>query len=189
MRGYVTNLKRSLSGMFFIQGEDGEKYFSHVNYTRDRKNTKKYLYNGNHASFSVEDKGEEHRVAVDVFFDEVEDPNAELKRERRIEEARRREENKRRKEQNYVRNLEEKIRHYEKLAFESRYQRYVVETFVNGKWVPYTTSDGKSIKVVFFSDVTKAQDFVRNHKTEQTRLRIKKAKVVATKRGINILPL
>ena len=188
-RGYVTNLKRALSGMFFIQGDDGEVYFSHVNYTRDRKNTKKYLYNGNYASFSVVDKGEEHRVAVDVVFDEVEDPNTELKRERRIEEARRQEENRKRKEQNYIKSIEEKIRHNEKTAFEARYQKYMIEIFESGEWVPYTVSDGEDTKFVFFSEASKARDYVREHTSKEARMRIKKAKVVATKRGINVRPL
>ena len=167
MRGTVTGLKQSLSGMFFIDGEDGIRYFSHVRNTRDRSNKKKYLYNGNTAEFSVIDEGKEHLTAVDVFFDEVPDPDADRKREARIRDAEQRRIKEARKEQAYIRNLEEQVKFYQKQDLESRI-KYVIQIHSDEGWENFSTFEGK---LVVFSDPYRAKAFTSNYKGVQMRAR------------------
>ena len=177
MRGTVTGLKRSLSGMFFIEGDDGITYFSHKYHARDRKNVKKYLYNGNKAEFSIIDEGKDHLTAIDVFFDEVADPDAERKREARIHSEEQHRINEIKKEQAYVKNLEEQVKFYQKQDFESRI-KYVVQIHNGNAWENFQTSDGK---LVVFSDPYKANGFLQNYRGNGIQMRIRKARVCTIK--------
>lgn len=172
MRGTITGLKRSLSGMFFIEGDDGITYFSHVNYTRDRRNTKKYLYNGNKAEFSVTDEGGNHPTATDVFFDEIPDPDAERKREMRMTEAENRRINKEKKKEAYVRNLEEQVRFYQNMDMERR-TKYVIQHYTEKGWQNFAYCG----KLIIFTDPYKAKEFIADHKQDGIQMRARKARV------------
>ena len=183
MRGTVTGLKQSLSGMFWINGDDGNVYFSHVMNTKDRSNKKHYLYNGNRATFDVIDEGKDHLTAINVLLDEVEDPDAEVKRQRRLEEAERRRLNEEKKAKAYVRNLEEQVRHYQKLEFKSKYIKYVIQIHSEDRgWENYKPEG----MLVMFSDVYKARDYIENNKRDGKQMRVKKAKVFKTSNGVQV---
>ena len=182
MRGTITGYKPTLSGMFWINGDDGTVYFSHSYNTVDRSNRKHYLYNGNRATFDVIDEGKDHLTAINVLLDEVEDPDAEVKRQRRLEEAERRRLNEEKKAKAYVRNLEAQVRHYQKLEYESKYIRYVVQTHGDNGWETCYTNG----KPVYSSDVYRAQEYVREHKQPGEQMRVKKAKVVRTSSGYQV---
>ena len=182
MRGVISGLKRSLSGMFFIEGEYGTTYFSHVRNLEDRKQAKKYLYNGNSASFSVVDDGKAHLTAVHVVLDEIDDPLKEEKRERRIEDARRAEEKRRKKEANYVKSLEEKVRYFEKMDLRAKYERYVVQEYKDGVWKDLYISG----QPVLFNNAFDAVEYVRKNKGNGTQMRTKKALVFNTRDGLVI---
>lgn len=185
MTGTVEGYKPSLSGIFWIRSEDGEVYFSHRYHTKERSNCKRYLYNGNHATFSVVDEGGDHLKAVDVWFDEIDDPDAELKRERRIEDRRRQQENELRKEEARVRRLEEQVKYYQKIEFESKWLKYVIQYHDGVEWKNYYSGG----KLVVFSDVYKAQDYVKREKPEGVQMRAKKCKVVKTRTGYQVKPI
>ena len=186
MRGTITGYKPTLSGMFWINGDDGTVYFSHSYNTVDRSNRKHYLYNGNRATFDVIDEGKEHLTAINVLLDEVEDPDAEVKRQRRLEEAERRRLNEEKKAKAYVRNLEAQVRHYQKLEYESKYIKYVIQTHGEDRgWENYKP-DGM---LVVFSDVYKAHEYIRNNKQDGKQMRAKKAKVFKTSKGVQVVPV
>lgn len=185
MTGVIEGLKLSLSGMFFIKGDDGITYFSHRCHAQDKHNQKKYLYNGNRATFDIQDDGKEHLTAVNVWFDEVEDPRAEEKRQIRIEDERRRAENERKREENYVKRLEEQVRYYRNKEFESKYIRYIVQTHSNGEWIPYKPNG----RMILFPDGYTAIDWIRDNKQSGVQLRAKRAKVVKTDKGVIVRPL
>lgn len=176
MRGTVTNLHRSLSGMFFIEGDDVTMYFSHVHNARDKKNTKRYLYNGNKAEFSVIDEGGNHLTATDVFFDEVADPDAERKREIRIAEAENRRINEEKKKEAYVRNLEEQVRFYQNMDMERR-EKYVIQHHTDEGWENFTYCG----KLIIFNDPYKAKEFITVHKQDGIQMRARKARVSVIK--------
>lgn len=176
MKGTVTGLKRSLSGMFFIEGDDGITYFSHNYHAKDRKNAKKYLYNGNKAEFSVIDEGKEHLTAVDVFFDEIPDPDAERKREARIQSEERHRINEIKKEQAYIKNLEEQVRYYQKKDMESR-TKYVIQYHTENGWLNYMYCD----RPVIFNDPYKAKAFITDNKGNGMQMRIRKARICVIK--------
>ena len=182
MTGKISGVKRSLSGMFWIDGDDGVTYFSHARFAKDRSNKKHYLYNGNRATFEIKDEGKEHLLAVDVWFDEVKDPDEDIKRQKRIEEAERQRINKEKKSLAYVRKLEEQVRHYQKREYADRYIRYVIQIHENGVWENYMPEG----KPVIFSDCYKAQNYVKQNKPEKVQMRARKANVVKTRDGLMI---
>lgn len=90
MRGVITDVKKSMSGMMFITGEDNNIYFSHRNELTNIKQWKNYVYLGASCSFDVEVVPEEkHNRAVNVVMDYILDPrhNEKLENKRRNKEA------------------------------------------------------------------------------------------------------
>lgn len=173
MRGTVTGLQRALSGMFFIDGDDGTTYFSHVRKCKDKSNTKQFLYNGNKCTFDIRDEGKNHLSAEDVIFDEVEDPDAERKRENRIQHREQKRQAEIRRQEAYVRKLEQQVRYYQKKDFDSR-TKYVVQVHIDGEWTNYYLATGK---IAVFNDPHTALDYVSEHKDGETQMRVRKARV------------
>lgn len=173
MRGTVTGLQRALSGMFFIDGDDGVTYFSHVRKCKDKSNTRQFLYNGNKCTFTPADEGKAHLSAEDVIFDEIPDPDAEQKRENRLQHREQKRQAEVRRQEAYVRKLEQQVRYYQKRDYDSR-TKYVIQVYTDGEWVNYYFSTGK---IAVFTDSIAALDYVSAHKDGTTQMRVRKARV------------
>lgn len=180
MRGVVEGYEPYRSGMFWIITEDGTEYFSHKRFIASKSNGKKYLYNGNHATFDIMSEDERnHDTAINVMLDPVEDPDAELRKQRREEHARNVALSEIRKEKTRMKQLEERVRYYQKLEMKVKYEMYVIQTHEDGDWT-FATRNGK---LIAFNDAYRAIDYTKEHRGPGKQIRAIKAKVVKTKDG------
>lgn len=88
MRGTIVKTRRG-DAYLHILGENGEEFFSlqRLNPEIPKKVWDKYCYNGNHVDFKISDEQSngKHRIAYNVVFDEVDDPDKAIKKQRSYE--------------------------------------------------------------------------------------------------------
>ena len=87
MRGTIDHIKKWQGTYFFIQGDDGNRYYGTLNELSDKQQYRFFAWKGNRATFDVLPANKEDRYpsAVNIVLDEVPDP--ELKRKTAQREA------------------------------------------------------------------------------------------------------
>ena len=102
MRGVITAVKHTGKGFFFIQGEDGNRYFGHKRLMVRSNSYDKFVWDGNGCEFDIGDQEEgKEPKAINIVPDWVQDPRWE-------ERQRNKRESKERAELNAIRKAENK---------------------------------------------------------------------------------
>lgn len=102
MNGTFRDVRKYISQYCFIDGDDGNTYFCHSESVVSKKDWKKYVWNGNRCSFSIEppyDNGKLDR-AINVEPIRMTNPQRVVEREIKREAEKRKEIERQRKEEN-----------------------------------------------------------------------------------------
>jgi len=178
IKGTLVGVKKAISMSFYIDGEDGVRYFSHKQELRDTKQYKHYVYNGNTCEFSFIDEGKEHQKAIDVVMEEIKDPLAFQKRERAAQQKQRELENKIRKANNIIIANKKKEIADQKREFYKNHTQYILEKYdeTNG-WM-------KTDPCIINPDLAIIREIRKANKTLNSgRYRIRKCRVIYMKEG------
>lgn len=84
MTGTIELCNKNRAEYFFIQGDDGIRYFGHRHQAIDRKNYNQFCYKGNRVTFVPTDQEEEGKApsANQIWFEEVDKHDMWKKEER-----------------------------------------------------------------------------------------------------------
>ena len=178
MRGVITAVKHSGKGFFFIEGEDGKRYFGHKKLLLKKNSYDKYVWNGNGCEFDGAFELEEGKspTAVNIVPDYIADPRfAERKRlskeHKEREEANAWKKAEKKRQQELIREEQERWK-----AFLKRHTWYVIQIREDGEWKDYMPAE----TLIIFKTVPEAREFIHKHKeyAPGDRLRIKTRETV-----------
>ena len=176
MRGVITAVKHSGAGFFFIEGEDGTRYFGHKKLMENKQRYDKYVWNGNGCEFEIGEPDERGPRAENIVPDHVRDPRW-LERKQLSKEHKEREEAnawkkaEKKRQQEIIREEQERWK-----AFLKRHTWYVIQIREDGEWKDYMPAE----TLIVFKTVPEAREFIHRHKeyAPGDRLRIKTRETV-----------